>query len=126
MTCVSCLLQSLALPPSPAPPLVTLAPPGTTGLLLRQLLWPSHRATPEPGDHKEPQSRVISIGSGAGNSGESLGRAVLAQDIRLLRPAAPAGWPGFSLHRAGVSSGGLSSSGGSSPQRGLPGGRPEC
>lgn len=35
---------------------------------------------------------------GPGNLGESLGQAALAQDLGLLKPAAPAGWPGFSLH----------------------------
>lgn len=84
MTCVSCLLQSLALPPSPAPPWSHWLPQAPAGLLLRQLLWPSHRATPEPGDHKELQSRVISVGSGAGNSERASAGAVLAQDLRLL------------------------------------------
>lgn len=91
MTCVSLPLIVFGPPPSQAPPLVTLAPQAPRASSLCQLLWPSHRATPEPGDHKELQSCVISVGSGAGSQGRASARAVLAQDLRLLKPAAPAG-----------------------------------
>ena len=131
MTCLSCLLKSLALSSSPAPPLVTWAPHRRHGPPPVSVTV----AVSEPLQNlvtAKSRSHMLSpLVPGAGHLGESLGQAVLAQDLGLLKPAAPAGWPGFSLHRPGVSSGGLSSSGGSSSQRGCLraaalGCRPEC